>query len=147
MRTRCEYLSLQIIHYENMVYNKDQQLLNLENKLKQAKDELNRIVNTRVFARGNQLIYELDHTNRQLRLVKDNVYLLEKNLKEQIRLEFEKDLEQARRELAESRKKFSEYQATLNSHIKADLTRNFNELEADMKRRQLQKSKDAAETY
>jgi ABC-type cobalamin transport system ATPase subunit len=34
MRTRCEYLSLQIIHYENMVYNKDQQLLNLENKLK-----------------------------------------------------------------------------------------------------------------
>ena len=34
----------------------------MEAKLKKAKDELNRIVNTRVFARGNQLIYELDHT-------------------------------------------------------------------------------------
>jgi hypothetical protein len=62
MRTRCEFFSLQIVQYENMLYSKDQQLLNMENKLRQAKEELSRIVNTRVFARGNQLIYELDHT-------------------------------------------------------------------------------------
>lgn len=135
MRTRCEFLSNQIIHYENTLYQKDQQLLNMESKLKKAKEELNRIVNTRVFARGNQLIYELDHTQRQLRLVKDNVYQMEKLLKDSIRLNFDKDLERARLELEESRKKFSEYQQTLNSHMKADITRNFNELDAEMKRK------------
>ena len=47
---------------------------------------MNKIVNTKVFSRGNNLIYELDMTNRQLRLLKDNIFLLEKNLTEKIRL-------------------------------------------------------------
>ena len=82
----------------------------MEHKLKHAKDELNKIVNTKVFSKGNTLIYELDHTNRQLRLVKDNIYGMEQKVKDKIRLSFDKDLEQARLEPAETRKKFSEYQ-------------------------------------
>lgn len=76
-----------------MLYTKDQQILNLERKLQHAKEELNKIVNTKVFSRGNNLIYELDMSNRQLRLMKDNVYLLEKGLKDKIRLYFDKDLQ------------------------------------------------------
>lgn len=64
MRTRCEQLSLLIIQFENLLYTKDQQLLNLEHKLKQAKEELNKIINTKVFSRGNNLIYELDISTR-----------------------------------------------------------------------------------
>lgn len=96
MRTRCEQLSMLILQYENMLYTKDMQLLNMENKLKHAKEELNKIINTKVFSRGNNLIYELDISSRQLRLMKDNVFLLEKGLKEKIRLYFDKDLEQTR---------------------------------------------------
>lgn len=81
----------------------------MEHKLKYAKDELSKIINTKVFSKGNTLIYELDHSNRQLRLVKDNVYDMEQKLKDKIRLSFDKDLEQARLELAETRKKFDEY--------------------------------------
>jgi hypothetical protein len=33
----------------------------MENKLKHAKDELNKIINTKVFSKGNALIYEFDH--------------------------------------------------------------------------------------
>jgi len=64
MRTRCEQLSIQLIQYENLIYIKDRQLLNLENKLKTAKVEMNKIVNTKVFSRGNNLIYELDMSTR-----------------------------------------------------------------------------------
>ena len=32
------------------------------------------------------MIYELDHTSRQLRLIKDSIYTMEGKLKEQIRL-------------------------------------------------------------
>ena len=93
MRTRCEQLNMIIYQYENMLYTKDMQLINLENKLKHAKEELNKIINTKVFSRGNNLIYELDMSTRQHRLMKDNVFLLEKDLKEKIWLYFKKDLE------------------------------------------------------
>ena len=42
------------------------------------------------------MIYELDHTARQLRLIKDNIYTMEQKLKETIKLQFDKELEQAR---------------------------------------------------
>lgn len=81
----------------------------MEHKLRHAKDELNKIVNTKVFSKGNSMIYELDHTSRQLRLIKDNIFTMEAKLKEKVRLSFDKDLEQSRLELAETRKKFTEY--------------------------------------
>jgi len=59
---------------------------------------------------------------------------MEAKLKEKVRLSFDKDLEQSRLELAETRKKFTEYQITLNSHVKADITRNINELDVELKR-------------
>jgi len=89
-------MALLLVQYENMLYGKDMQLLNLEGKLKHAKGELQKIVNTKVFARGNNLIYELDRSTRQLRLMKDGVFVLEKGLRESIRLRFDKDLEVAR---------------------------------------------------
>jgi hypothetical protein len=101
MRTRCEYLATNLIQYENLLYIKDRQLLNLETKLRTAKVELNKIVNTKVFSRGNNLIYELDMTNRQLRLMKDNVFLMEKDLTEEIRLCYDRDLAQTKMKLAD----------------------------------------------
>jgi len=61
--------------------------------LRHASDELSKIVNSKVFAKSNQLIYELDHSARQIRLIKDSVFQMEDRLKESIRLEFDKDLE------------------------------------------------------
>lgn len=62
---------------------------------------MNKIINTKVFSRGNVLIYELDRTARQLRLIKDNVFMMEKHLKDKIRLEFDKDLDNTRMQLDE----------------------------------------------
>jgi len=83
--------------------------MNLENKLNTAKQDMNKIINTKVFSRGNVLIYELDRTARQLRLIKDNVFMMEKHLKDKIRLEFDKDLDNTRMQLDEQKRKFVEY--------------------------------------
>lgn len=48
--------------------------MTLESKLQYAADELSKIVSTKIFAKGNSVIFELDHTQRQLRLVKDNIF-------------------------------------------------------------------------
>lgn len=97
---------MNLIQYENLLYVKDRQLLNLENKLSTAKIEMNKIVNTKVFSRGNNLIYELDMTNRQLRMLKDNIFLLEKNLTEKIKLCYDRELDQTRMQLADFRHQF-----------------------------------------
>lgn len=121
-----------------MLYNKDMQMLNLEHKLTHAKGELQKIVNTKVFARGNNLIYELDKSTRQLRLMKDNVFMLEKGLKEKIRIAFDKDLDSARMALEEQFKKYDEYKSALNAYMKADVRDDINEIDARMKARMTQ---------
>ena len=50
------------------------------------------IVNSKMSAKGNQIIYELDVTNRELRSLKDHYYLMEKYMREEIKKEFSKDL-------------------------------------------------------
>ena len=111
------------------------QLFNLENKLKHAKEEINKIINTKVFSRGNNLIYELDQATRQLRMMKDNVFSVEKGLKEKIRLYFDKDLEQTRVLLAEQKRKFKEYQLTLNAYMRENVAENINYIDEVMKKR------------
>lgn len=76
----------------------------------------------------------MDIANRHLRLVKDNVFSLESGLKAKIQLYFEKDLEQTRMLLEESKRKFAEYQRSLNSHVKGEVKDNINNLEVIMRK-------------
>lgn len=91
------------------MFVKDRQIVNMEEKLKHAKKELDKIINTKVFSRGSQLIYELDMTTRQLRLMKDNVFTLEKKLSDKIYITFQKELDNTKLTLEETQKKFMDY--------------------------------------
>ena len=67
--------------------------------------------------------------------MKDNVFLLEKGLKEKIRLYFDKDLEQTRVLLDEQKRKFKEYQLTLNAYVREHVTDKINHIDEEMKER------------
>ena len=133
MRTRCETFALQQVQYENLIYIKDRQLLNMEEKLKHARKELDKIIRTKVFAKGNQLVYELDTSTRQLRLIKDNVFCMEKKLSDKIRLNFDRELDQRAMELEQCKRKFAEFQQNINSRVMADVRENVNGIDALMK--------------
>ena len=68
-------------------------------------------------------------------MMKDNVFSLEKGLKEKIRLYFDKDLEQTRSLLHAKAQKFNAYQLTLNSHMRENVTENINYIDEVMKAR------------
>lgn len=68
-------------------------------------------------------------------MMKDNVFSLEKGLKEKIRLHFDKDLEQTRSLLHAKAQKFNSYQLTLNSHMRENVTENINYIDEVMKAR------------
>lgn len=134
MKTRCADLIQQIDFLQQMMYAKDQQIMTLESKLQHASDELTKIVNTKVFAKGNSVIFELDHTQRQLRLIKDNIFQMESRLKESVRQDFAKDLKQAQLQLEEEKKKFDGYKQVLNTSMKIEIKEHINELDVQLKK-------------
>ena len=73
----------------------------MDHKLTHSKQQLNHIVNTKVFIQGSGLVHELDKTSRQMRLIKENVNRLEHDLTEKIRLKYDKDLDTAQAQLAD----------------------------------------------
>ena len=74
-----------------------------------------------MYEKGNQLIYELDCVNRQLRLFKDNVFALERELRSSIRAEFAETLRKNVCDIEISRKKFKDFKNDITSKVKADL--------------------------
>ena len=105
----------------------------MEEKLKHAKKELDKIIRTKVFSKGNQLVYELDISTRQLRLIKDNIFEMEKKLSDKIRLEFDKELNQRESELIEANRKFADFQANISARVNADVRDNVNNIDTVMK--------------
>lgn len=65
------------INERNMQYYKDKCIK------KSAED-----TNAKMTEKGSAIIYELDVTHRELRMLKDNYYLMEKMMREEIRKEF-----------------------------------------------------------
>ena len=107
----------------------------MESKLAHAKTQLDQIISTKVFARGKQLVYELDFTTRQLRLIKDNIFNLETRLNEQVGVTYERELKQTRMELTECRRKFQDYQNAIDTTLTAGVRENINGIDILMRNR------------
>ena len=73
--------------------------MNLEGKLQHARRNLDKIVSTKVFAKGNQVVYELDQSSRQIRILKDNVFAMETNLSKRIKLDYETEINKLKRQI------------------------------------------------
>jgi hypothetical protein len=59
-------------------------------KCEQFLTNIDAIINCKMTSQGNQMIYELDVTSRELSTLKDHYYLMERNIREEIRSEFNK---------------------------------------------------------
>jgi hypothetical protein len=93
----------------------------LENLVASLRENMDKLINSKMYEKGNQLIYELDVVSRQLRLLKDNVFKLESELREKIRREFEHALRTKITEVDNYKHKFSDYIKVVQSRIEADV--------------------------
>ena len=92
MRARSENFAKKEAHYINLLYMKDRKIENLEQRILNTQENLDKLINSKMYEKGNQLIYELDNVNRQLKLFKDNVFIMEKELKKNIHSDFKEEL-------------------------------------------------------
>jgi hypothetical protein len=77
----------------------------------------------------------LDMSNRQLRFLKDNIYLMEKNLTEKIQLCYDKELDMTRMKLNDVKIGLKEYQDSVNEKVKANVREKINTIDAIMKQK------------
>ena len=78
--------------YRHLIYLKEMEVIYYRSKCEQFLRNIDVIVNTKMSAKGNQMIYELDVNNRELRSLKDHYYLMERYMREEIQKEFQKKI-------------------------------------------------------
>ena len=82
-------------------------------------------------AKGNQIIYELDVTNRELRSLKDHYYLMEKYMREEIKKEFLKDIHTRDNTILKMKDNFSNFRENIQTQHLAMCDEEANEINMD----------------
>jgi uncharacterized protein YaaR (DUF327 family) len=92
MRTRTQSLSEKINHLRNLTYIKDCRIDSLKSKVAMMQDNIARSVNSKIYEKGNALIFELDRGLREVRFYKEHIHSFEKEMMEIVRVDFRKSL-------------------------------------------------------
>ena len=83
---------MQNSHLQNLIYIKDTRIESLKSKIHMMHDNITRIVNSKVYEKGNGLIFELDRGIREVKFIKEHVNTFEKEMKDFVRTEYRKIL-------------------------------------------------------
>lgn len=135
LRSRSEDLAKKEAYYMQQLYIRDRKIVNLEGRINNTRENLDKLINSKMYEKGNQLIYELDSVNRQLRLFKDNVFAMEKELRIDIRSEFADNLRKNLRDIDTSKNRFNDYKTDVTTKVKADLALEQHKIEKVLKRK------------
>jgi hypothetical protein len=103
-----------------LLYSRDQKIKTLENRLSRIGDNLENVIDARLFEKGNQLIYELDSANRVLHLFKQSIYDMERNLVSRVQGEQLEKFDRMKNEHGLKDTKFDKYKETILNMINAD---------------------------
>jgi hypothetical protein len=83
---------IQINHLQHLVYIKDSRVDGLKAKVRMMHDNITRIVNSKVYEKGNGLIFELDRGLREVKFYKDHIKDFEEEMKDFVKAEFRQQL-------------------------------------------------------
>ena len=78
---------------------------------------MDKLVNAKLTQRGSQIIFELDHSNRELRIIKDNIFLMENLLREELRNEYVRTILDRENERNKYKESFIKYKSDLNTQV------------------------------
>ena len=107
----------------------------LENRLKRISDNLENVIDARLFEKGNQLIYELDSSTRVLNIYKQSIGDLETNLLKRIYGEQLEKFSRMNNELSLKEIKFSKYQETIMNMVSANFAEEMDRIKKVIKQK------------
>ena len=113
LRQRTETASIMQNQYRHLIYLKEMEVIYYRQKCEQFLRNIDVIVNAKMSAKGNSMIYELDVTNRELRTLKDHYYLMEKFMRDEINKEYMKEMNEQENEIVKNRDNFGNYKVQM----------------------------------
>jgi hypothetical protein len=84
MKGRSELLGVKEQEFSQILYVKDQQIAEMDRRLRNQVKNLENLISARLFEKGNQMIYELDNCNRLVNLFKRNIFSMEFKVRQEI---------------------------------------------------------------
>ena len=117
LRQRTETSHIMANQYRHLIYLKDMEIVYYRSKCEQLLRNIDVIVNAKMSAKGNQMVYELDVTNCELRQLKDHYYLMELYMREEIRKEFQKEIHTKDNTITQLRQDFELHRADLERNL------------------------------
>ena len=136
LRLRSEVAGVQHRALNHTLYMKEQQLKSTQHSLNLMKEHFDKLVNSQLSQKGNQLIYELDTANRQLKELKDNYGSLESSLRELIYREFEERLNTANQKYASLQQQFRDFRNGVTVELSTEISNEKKAILGKLKERQ-----------
>lgn len=130
LRQRVETSAIMQNQYRHLIYLKDMEVVYYRAKCEQFLKNIDVIVDSKMSAKGNSMIYELDVTNRELRTLKDHYYLMEGYMREEIKREFMQRLSVQGNEIQALEEKFKTYKTNMNHELQEECEGEINFLDS-----------------
>ena len=92
------------------------------------------MINSKLYESGNQIVYELDKVNRELRRFKDNVFTFEKDLREELKIDYEHRITELKTSINILANKFDEYKKTIKDRLNQEVAEKTNDIDDVMRR-------------
>ena len=139
LRSRVETQHIRQNQYQHLLYMKEKQSLYYRKKCEQFLGDIDKLVNAKISQKGGQLIYELDVSQRELRVLRDNYRLMRKMMLEDLKHEYMKKIMNKDNKIGELRDKFNEHRERVTAETIVAVSTNFKDLEdkVDQRRRDI----------
>ena len=100
---------------------KEKQALYYRRKCEQFLGDIDKLVNSKISQKGSQLIYELDVSSRELRVLRDNYRLMQTMMMEELRNKYRRTIQEKRDQLGQLREQYSEHRERVSQNTTADV--------------------------
>jgi hypothetical protein len=134
LRQRCETQALREHQYHHLLYIKEMESVYYRQKCEQFITNIDTIINAKMSSQGNQMIYELDISQRELRTLKDHYYEMESCLRTEIRSEFTKSLNDQNTMITKQKGDFGAFRNETTKELIEEVANELQTLEEKVKR-------------
>lgn len=102
---------------QHLVYVNERKMKYYQIKCENFVNEIDKLINAKMAEKNSALIYELDITHRELRMLKDNYFLMEGMMRDEIRKEFIDEITNKNYIIQKLKQGFDEFRKEIDARI------------------------------
>ena len=121
---------------------KEKQALYYRRKCEQFLGDIDKLVNAKISQKGSQLIYNLDVSQRELRVLKDNYRLMDKQIMDELHHQYQRAIQDERSKVAELRNQRNAQTERLTNETYAEFQSDFKDILEKMDKKKTESAFD-----